>query len=67
MRLLRVEQAHSTVRSGWDVVNDWNDERRGNFSTMEEAVEYAREYAYYQDFDGVIVPPKRKGGSGVSL
>lgn len=50
------------LRSGYDVLNDWNLDRKGNYESHEEAVEAAREKARYSPFDGVVAfhPPAEK-------
>lgn len=65
---LEVSMAKKLVieRSGfggkWQVRNDWNDNvLRPRFNDLEEAIEYARDYAHHQGFEGVVVPPGRTG------
>lgn len=43
----------------WQVRNDWNDDVIRKFADRDEAIEFAEDYAHHQDFDGVVIPPRR--------
>lgn len=59
--LLVVPAGH--MRGGYDVVIAFNGNRKANFDTREEAIEYAQDYTHHQQMDGVIAfhPPADRG------
>lgn len=48
------------LRDGYDVIIAFNGNRKNNFSTREEAIEYAQDYTHHQRMDGVVAfhPPE---------
>lgn len=55
--LLVVPAGH--MRGGYDVLVAFNGNRKRNFDSRDDAIEYAQDYAHHQQMDGVLAlhPP----------